>query len=300
MVVVRRLPWKRLARDLRVPVVLTVLYIAALAVADRFHSVDGLAAPSLLLTVPGTVIGLLLAFRTDSAYGRWWEARTLWGAIVNDSRTWARQVTTYLGDGGSDNGGLAQRLAYRQIAWCYALAATLRDLDPLESVRELLSGAEIEALRREKNAPNALLQMQARDLEAAFREGRIDSYRFVDLQRTLGALTDSMGGCERIRRTVFPVSYSVLVDTLIYLFIVLFPFTLLGLTWPILVVASLTMALAFLVIDRVAMYLQDPFQNQAGDTPMRALSRTIEINIRQQLGETDLPPVPAPVDGVLM
>lgn len=297
MVVVRRLPWKRLARDLRVPVLLTVLYIAVLAVADRFHSLDHLAAPSLLLTVPGTVIGLLLAFRTDSAYGRWWEARTLWGAIVNDSRTWGRQLTTYLG---GDGDGLARRLAYRQAAWCYALAGALRDLDPLEKVHHLLPGDEVDALRREKHVPNALLQMQARDLESALREGRIDSYRFVDLQRTLRALTDSMGGCERIRRTVFPVSYSVLVDTLIYIFIVLFPFTLLGLTWPILVVASITMALAFLVIDRVAMYLQDPFQNQASDTPMLALSRTIEINIRQQLGETDLPPGPEPVDGVLM
>lgn len=87
--------------------------------------------PVAIVAIPGTVIGLLLAFRTNSCYGRWWEARILWGAIVNDSRTWVRQLIEFsrVGQEPIEQGADIHTMAYRQSAWCYALARTLRKQD---------------------------------------------------------------------------------------------------------------------------------------------------------------------------
>ncbi len=108
-----------------------------------------------------------------------------------------------------------------------------------------------------------------------------------------------MGGCERIKNTPFPSSYSRMVHGMIYIFVFFLPFGLFNVPSPALVLTSVSLSYGFLLIDRVAIYLQDPFNNQPSDTPMLSLSRTIEINIRQMLGETELPDPMEPVNGVL-
>ncbi len=112
-----------------------------------------------------------------------------------------------------------------------------------------------------------------------------------------------MGKCERIKNTVFPSSYSLLVDLLIYMWIIFLPFGLVGLVdviGYIIVPTTTSLAISFLVIDRIAIYMQDPFENKPSDTPMLTLSRTIEINIKQELNETDIPKPLLPINGVLM
>jgi len=108
-----------------------------------------------------------------------------------------------------------------------------------------------------------------------------------------------MGGCERIRNTPFPALYSRMVHALIYGFVLFLPFGLVQVPTPGLIFISLSLSLGFLLVDHAAIYLQDPFSNRPSDTPTLALSRTIEINIRQMLGETELPDKIEPVDGVL-
>jgi putative membrane protein len=109
-----------------------------------------------------------------------------------------------------------------------------------------------------------------------------------------------MGKCERIKNTVFPTSYSLLVDILIYVWILFLPFGLIENIGLILIPTAVSLAFSFLAIDRIAYYMQDPFDNLPSDTPMLALSRTIEINILQELEDKNIPEPILPDDGVLM
>ena len=274
---------------------------AALVVWVFRSGQDWIDVPIAIPAMLGTALSILLGFRTASAYNRWWEARTLWGAIVNDSRTFTREVLTLLiEEDGERPKALQKKLIYRQIAWCYALRCSLRAEAPLTDVGPFLESEEIEALRNEQHVPNALLQTQADLLNKAYREGLLTQFFFTTLDATLKRLTDHMGGCERIKKTVFPGHYSFFISRTLLVFYILLPAGLCEhLGWFTIPIA-LVIELLFGVIETAGRQLQDPFENRINDTPMSAISRTIEINLRQQLGETDLPAKLEPVRGVLM
>ena len=259
-----------------------------------------IAIPALL----GTALSILLGFKTNAAYDRWWEARKIWGAIVNDSRTFARQVLSLISPrDASDADATAtqhRELVHRQIAWCYSLTHSLRGQDSLKGLEGLLSAGEREQLERSANRPNAILQIQGEQIRSALDVGRLDSIRFLPLEGTLSRLTDHMGMCERIKNTVFPAHYGYLVSRMIWLFCLLLPWGLVDSMGWVTVPVTFFTAAAFWMIECIGFALVDPFENRDNDTPMTALSRTIEIDLRQQLGETDVPGKLVPVDDVLM
>ncbi len=302
MIVKLQIPWNRIIKDLRLPLVIIVFYMSILSILDHYLSLEELHIPLGLITVPGTVIALLLGFRTNSAYDRWWEARIIWGAIVNDSRTWVRQLMTFIpfGNRESNEFQLIRELGLRHVAWNYSLTRNLRKQDPAQDLKGLITENEIEKLKGKINVPNALLYTQAEKIKNAHKDQLLDAYQFVQLDGTLSRLTDSMGKCERIKSTVFPSSYSLLVDLLIYLWILFLPFGLVDTIGYFLIPTTISLAFSFLVIDRIAVYMQDPFENLPSDTPMLSLSRTIEINIRQELNVENIPEPLKPENGVLM
>lgn len=197
---------------------MVTIYSSVISWIDANYHLERYQLPIAVGTLPGAFVGILLAFRTNSSYARWWEARILWGSIVNDSRTWVRQLIAFTADGDSSNATIS-KMAHRQIAWCHALTRSLRRQDPLSDLEDLVDEAELTALRRHNNVPCGLLLRQAEDLSRMHDEGLIDTWRFVTLEGTLTRLTDSMGGCERIRNTPFPPHYRTWVHYLIYLFI---------------------------------------------------------------------------------
>ncbi len=294
-----RQPLKMLLRDLWRPLIPILAYILCVCWLDVQFHLENYNFPVTLVAVLGTVIGLVLAFRTNSGYARWWEARTIWGAIVNDSRTWARQLSEFVADTDAENADV-HRMVHRQIAWCYALTRSLRGQDPLQDLSELLPDSEIETYAGNRHVPNELLHRQAKELKQLHHASRLELFQWIELERTLTRLTNSMGGCERIKNTPFPMSYSRIVDACIFLFAFFLPFSLVNVPAPTLIATSLSLTLSFLLIERVAIYLENPFDNHATDTPMLALSRVIEINLRQMLDEGELPPRLEPVQGVLM
>jgi putative membrane protein len=302
MIIELKIPWKRILNDLKYVMLFIVIYMIGFSVIDFYYPLQSLHIPIALITVPGTVIALLLGFRTNSAYDRWWEARIIWGAIVNDSRSWVRQLLTFVDFGGhsSIEFGHIRKMAMRQIAWNYALTGHLRKLDTTSSFQDWLEDTEMRAIKTKTNVPNALLYNQGQDLKKLRDSQLIDQYQFVCLDNTLTRFTDSMGKCERIKNTVFPTSYSLLVDTLIYMWILFLPFGLIENIGLILIPTAVSLAFSFLAIDRIAYYMQDPFDNLPSDTPMFALSRAIEINILEELGEKSIPDPVQSVDGVLM
>ena len=287
------------ARELWRHAIPIVLYVIAIELLDlRFH-LEIYNFPISVVAVLGTVIGLILAFRTNSCYGRWWEARKLWGAIVNDSRSWTRQLIEFTSNVDAPTVAKQRQMAHRQIAWCYALSRMLRDQESTQDLKGILSDEEIERCKNRTHVPNELLLCQGRELRALYDQGHLELYQFVELEKTLSRLTNSMGGCERIKNTNFPGSYSRLANTLIYLFVIFLPFGLVKVPAFGLITTSISLAMAFLMIDRVSIFLQDPFSSRPSDTPVLSLSRTIEINIREMLGETNLPEKRAAIKGVL-
>ena len=302
MIVKLQIPWKRILKDLRTPMFLIVIYMTGISVLDHYLPMQEIHVPLGLITIPGTVIALLLGFRTNSAYDRWWEARIIWGAIVNDSRSWVRQLMTFIHfeNKKSIEFQLIRDMSLRHVAWNYSLTRHLRKQNPTQNLKGLISEEEIEKLKGKSNIPNALLFIQSQKLQNTHKNKLIDAYQFVQLDSTLSRLTDSMGKCERIKNTVFPSSYSLLVDILIYLWILFLPFALVDMIGYILIPTTISLAFSFLVIDRIAVYMQDPFENMPSDTPMLSISRTIEINIKQELNIENIPEPMKPENGALM
>ena len=294
-------PFWKLLGETCLPLLPIIVYVVAISLLDLQYHLEDFNFPVAIVTVLGTVIGLLLAFRTNSSYGRWWEARTLWGAIVNDSRTWTRQLLEFsvVDDDHASTQAALHAMAMRQAAWCFALTHNLRGQDPTADLVGLMDDAEIKSYRPSHNVPNDILLRQAFELRKLFDGNQLELYQFVELERTLSRLTNSMGGCERIKNTPFPATYGRMVHGMIYVFTVFLPFGLVNVPAVGLVLTSVSISFGFLLIDRVAIYLQDPFSSRPSDTPMLALSRTIEINIKQMLGETELPEKIESVNGVL-
>jgi len=259
--------------------------------------------PLQLPTILGSSIALLLAFKTSQSYDRWWEARKIWGAIVNDSRTLVLQVRAFVPDEFLRPRALdspLRTMAHRQIAWCYCLGQSLRGLDPTAGLSAYLTESDLASLQRHTNKPLALLALHTDQAKALYQQGALNAYQQVQLDATLVRLCDAMGQAERIKTTVFPVSYRLLVYFFIYLFLMTLSLGLvktIGL-WEIPVL--LTTASSFFLLERTARYLQDPFSNKPTDTPVTAIARTVEINLKQLLQEPDVPTPLAPAAFFLM
>jgi ion channel-forming bestrophin family protein len=235
----------------------------------------------------GAALSIFLAFRTNSAYDRWWEARILWGGLVNSSRTIARQALTFLkGDRHEEDvRALQAEIIILQICYVHALRCHLRSQSPFPELRSRLEPATLEFLREHSNVPSALLLRMGERIEEAHRRGWIDSFRWTSMDQTLTSLTDIQGGCERIKNTPMPKRYDYFPRLLVNCFCLLLPFGLvegLGLLTPI---ASTGLSFIFILLDKVGREIETPFENTAHDTPMTSLSRTIEINLRQLMGD---------------
>ncbi len=290
MIVRDHLPWAQVWPEISVKLILLLVFDSTIAFLYVFWDAHLLGLPSLPLSMVGSALSIFLAFRTKSAYDRWWEARTLWGGLVNSSRTLARQVLTLIRSGGESDEirTLQRKLIELQICYVHALRCHLRNQNPYPELRNSLDSGTIAALRHHDNVPAALLVQMGLVLRNAFERGWLDSYRWAEIDKTLTALTDIQGGCERIKNTPLPKQYDFFPRVLVTFFCVLMPFGLvegLGLLTPI---ASTSLSFIFLTLDRIGRDIETPFENSVHDTPMTKLSRTIEINLRQLMGENHL------------
>lgn len=255
-----------------------------------------------------TALSIFLVFRFNEAYERWWEARKLWGALVNVSRDFARQVTTLLDGLASDEE--RKRLVYRQIAYVHALRIRLREGATPSGHAQVRM--ELERLLPEEagdfgelqNIPSGLLNRQSADLARLLGGSSSDRLLLTRLDSSLAGMHDVQGGCERINNTVFPDMVTMMTRTLVWALVVLLMLATLnpdeGRGGLLATVAVCLMATGYLWIDSLGHMLKDPFENQPSDTPMTSLCVTIERDLREMLGETELPEPVRPHGGVLM
>ncbi len=257
-----------------------------------------------------TVVGIFIVFRFNEAYQRWWEARILWGGLVNDSRSFAREVITLLTPGRVPNIGsqreaakLHTELVHRHLAYCNALRLSLREQDSWDELSPFLSDDELSELKTYANKPTRLNLCQAERLAHVIGTDTAQQVLLMQLDSTLNRLYDLQGACERIKSTAFPDEVRFISRALVWLSAIAVPIAFLSADRHIRaieVVAVIVISLSFMVVEQLGASLKNPFENEDNDTPMTALCRTIEIDLRQQLGETEIPPPIEPVNGVLM
>jgi ion channel-forming bestrophin family protein len=242
--------------------------------------------PYAIPTFLGTAISVILSFKLSQSYDRWWEARKIWGSIVNDSRNLVLQLQALVRKGNEQK---IRTIAFRQIGWCYSLGQTLRQLNPLNGLENFISEQDLSRIRHHKNTPLAIIQLNNQDIAELRDNNQVDSFGHVQINNTLVNLVNYMGMAERIKSTIFPVTYRLFLHMIIYLFIITLSISLRDLKSYFEIPLLLIIASFFFLLERTATHLQDPFSNKPTDTAMTAIARTIEINIKQLINETELP-----------
>lgn len=285
MLLRKNIPISYVFGRIKVEMAFLTLYSVIVYVSHTYFDFPGVSIPMAVSGILGTIISLLLAFRSNQAYDRWWEARTLWGAIVNDSRSFARQVLAFIDKtyDGEEKKVMKERMIKRQIAWSYSLSRFLRGQNAQKDLTKYVSAEEAELMADVEHVPLALMERQADDLRVLLHMGWINEYQQVAMDETLTRFSNAMGACERIKNTVFPVTYSFYIHLLVMFFVLLLPFALIesfGIFQIPLVVA---ISSSFFLIEKMAIHLQDPFENKPTDTPTTAISQTIERNLNQLL-----------------
>ncbi len=257
-------------------------------------------------TLVGIALGIFVGFRNNASYDRFWEGRKLWGAAVNTTRTLTRQILTLIG---TQPGGIEidrdeltrfqKELVYRVIAWVHAVRLTLRDEHDFAELTPFLAPSEIVQLESESNRPFAITQGTAERIASAWKKGWIHTMHLPAFESAMTALTDIQGGMERIKATPIPFSYTTLIHRITAVYCYALPFGVVdsvGIFTPFVVTI---VAYAFLGLDVVGDEIENPFGVDPNDLPLRAISRMIEINLRQRLGETELPNMLEPVNQIL-
>jgi putative membrane protein len=260
------------------------------------------------LGVLGTAVSLFLSFRNNAAYDRWWEARKIWGGIVNTSRTFAIQVENYItknavkSEHQNDIKNIQTTLIYRHLAYINALRLALRGQhDKYENeLNSFLKNTELSGILTKANKPTQINSNQAREIKNILNDDLKGNFRLYEMMKTLEELYTLQGKCERINNTPFPIYYDFLIQIFLFIFVSFLPLNLIGLfneisvsigyniDWLMIPVAMIV-SLMFEIIERAGFYTEAPFENQHQDIPMSALCRTIEIDLREMLGETDIP-----------
>lgn len=297
MLIRKRIPVWYILNEVKWEIVfVTLISVTVIFVAKIFEGF----LPEMPLTVPafiGTAISVLLSFNLNQSYERWWEARIIWGAIVNNSRSLVLQLQGLVATGNDD---VIKQIAYRQIAWCYALGQVLRNTDPLANIQQFLSPDEMEAIARHDNKPLAISQLHIRDLRALADRDQIDTFSRIQLDTTINQLVAEAGKAERINSTVFPVTYRIFLHFIIYLFIATLSIALDHAPPLFVIPLLLIIACAFFLLENTATHMQDPFENMPTDTAVTAIARTIEINIKNLLEEENVPAKAQPEKFYLM
>lgn len=250
--------------------------------------------PTIIPTVLGTAIAFFIGFNNNQAYDRWWEARKVWGGLVNDSRSFARSLLSYVPQS-DENNVLVQQMVRRHIAFLYALKAKLRGTVDLIYVK-YLDEEERKQVEKQANIHNAILHKQSEDLEKLYSSGKIDGFKFMQINELLVKFSDQMGMSERIKNTVFPTTYSYLTKVFIWLFVVTFTLVIsqeMG-VWSIFM--GWMIGFVFVSTQINGMNLVDPFENNVAGIPLNQITRTIEINLLEMMGEEDTPPPILPIN----
>ena len=275
---------------------LLVITLTAVIVTLNFEA-WGLDKHS-LTTIPFSLVGLALSiflgFRNNACYDRWWEARKMWGALINTTRSLCRQVLTLV-ETGADRDELVRQI----IGYTYALKYHLRTEVKLEQVLPWFPEPVSAHFEESTNVPFAALQHMGETYRTSWKAGRIDTFHLPVLEGSLTTLTDIQGKCERIKNTPVPLSYTMLTHRLVAIYCLALPFGIVAEVGTLTPLVVAIVSYAFLGLDSVGTQLEDPFELDPNDLPLAALARTIGRNLLEHIDAEDIPEPISAVKGIL-
>lgn len=254
--------------------------------------------PAVVPTILGTALAFFIGFNNNQAYDRWWEGRKIWGALVNDSRTWARQIMEYTSITDkvdeTELGKLKKKSIYRHIAFLYALKENLRGSNDKE-YENYLSEEELISVEQKSNKQNAILDIQTKELQGFYSEGIIDGFKFMEMNKNIVRFCDEMGKAERIKNTVFPTTYPYYTNLFIWFFIISITLETANIVgaWSILI--GMFLGYVFMTTHLIGRSLLNPFDQIIAGNPLNQITRIIEINLLETLGEKE---IPKPIESV--
>ena len=269
MIITKKIPLSYLLRNTYQDFFVVLLFSFTAFIIH--HYTTFFTIPLGLSTFLGTAISLVLSFNLSLSYDRWWEARKIWGAVVNDSRALILQLKSF-----SDETEKIEKMALYQITWVHVLRQMLRD-EPLDDdVKKYLTEKECAELDK---ADHKVLAINENMRKCLHSFNTLNSYERVQIDTTIVRLISHLGMAERINKTVFPQEYQLVLHLSIYLFLGFLSISLanLGHHWEIFLLVII--AAPFFLLEKTATHLQDPFNSSPTDVPISNISQTIEINL---------------------
>ena len=281
-----------------------IIIAGGLSYLDQFiEPVLGLKFPLMPMTIPsilGTLITLVLAFKMAQSYDRWWEARKIWGEVVNDSRAFIREISFLMKEDSSERHALRDELIINMLGWCYALAFSLRGIHAVND-NPYINDEQLEELDKiDRNTPNALLYLMMGKIKYAFDQGFVNEYQQIKLTSSINDIGIAMGKSERIKHTIFPKLYTKAIDISIWAFMVIFPLAFRDQNEYIEFPIVMAVCIMFFSIANLAKDLKDPFENKPTDISMLAIVRNIEIFGLKVMNKKDIPEPLEPEDFYIM
>lgn len=297
-----------------------------------FFDIKWLVIPWVAIGLIGTAAAFLVGFKNTQTYNRLWEARQIWGSIINTSRAWGILVKDTVKTDKTE----IQTLIYRHLAWLTALRYQMREPrlwenaqlksnvefshyfkvpekeTPLEvELKKFLSDEELTYILSKKNRATQIISLQSKHLSILKASGKLSEFDFIELERTLTTLYEHQGKSERIKNFPYPRQFATINQMFIRLFITILPFGILqefgklatdlgqNFIWAT-VPCSLIVGWVFHVMERIGEATENPFEGSANDVPISNISRTIEIDLREMLDEQNIPPATVPENNILM
>ena len=298
-----------------------------------FLNIKWLVIPWVAIGLIGTAAAFLVGFKNTQTYNRLWEARQIWGGIINTSRAWGILTRDMVK---ADEKKDIQILIYRHIAWLTALRYQMREPRlwenmelksnkeygkfikivekeiPLETeLKKYLSEDELRYILSKKNRATQIISLQSKHLRLLKETGKLSEFDFIELEKTLTTFYDHQGKSERIKNFPYPRQFATINQMFIRLFISVLPFGILqefgklsqdigpNFIWAT-VPCSIIVGWVFHVMERIGEATENPFEGSVNDVPITNISRTIEIDLKEMLDETDIPAPITPVNNVLM
>ena len=250
-------------------------------------------------TLLGIALSLFLGFRNNASYQRWWEARGLWGQLVYDARSLCRQALSYIDEDNPIGRDTQRRLIHLSIAFTHAVRHRLRNTSPWEDIERFVDPKYHSKMRQAKNLPDYLMRLMGKELGYCRQQHLLSEQMVQNMDERLNSMTVVLAACERIHNTPLPFAYTLLVHRTTYLYCFMLPFGLVSsLGWVTPLICSV-IAYTFFGLDALSEELELPFGLADNQLPLTALSRTIEINLLEALGEIDLPADISPIKGYL-
>lgn len=280
-----RPPWFKSALQVRVSVIPSILPRVLLCggfgvFISLLHFFKWpVSLPSLSSIVPSIVLGLLLVFRTNTAYDRFWEGRKFWGTLINNVRNLARRIWVSIEEKDPQDIELKKSALRLLPAFAVAMKLHLRQEAVNPELEPLMSPAQYQKLKSMNNPPLEIAFWIEDYLHEQYERNCLDVYQLIGMKDLINSMIDVLGGCERILKTPIPLAYAIHLKQLLLLYCLALPFQMVNdLAWgtgPVVALISFTL----FGIEEIGIEIENPFQHDTNDLPLDSICATMQRNI---------------------